>query len=325
MMLPEFYQIEGQLLDRRQRLQDTIAEISETKQFVNLLHEVDAALERIGNGTFGRCEVCREPIEQDRVQADPLVRFCLDHLDSTQKKALEQDLHLASRIQQAMLPQNDLVFNDWQIYYRYEPAGAVSGDYCDLVDMKNSKDMLFILGDVSGKGVAASMLMSHLHAIFHSLSTPASPIDGLVKRANRLLCESTLSTHYSTLVCGKLCQAGRVEICNAGHCPPVLIKAGKVVYLKTTGLPVGLICETQYSVHEIVMDHGDSLLLYTDGLSEAFRGEIQYSEERISLLASQLYRLSAREIVNGLQQDFSAFLSGNSLTDDLTIMVIKRD
>lgn len=319
-----FSQIQKQLLDRRHRLQDTMTEIGETTHFVNLLHEVDAALERIGNGTFGMCDVCCEPIEDDRLRANPLVRVCLDHLDKTQKRALEQDLQLASRIQQAMLPQNELVFNDWHIYYAYQSAGAVSGDYCDLVDLKNNRDLLFLLGDVSGKGVAASMLMSHLHAIFHSLSTPVTPIDELLKRANRLLCESTLSTHYSTLVCGKLSQSGRMEICNAGHCLPLLIQSGKVVPLSTTGLPVGLLCETSYSVHEVVMNHGDSLLLYTDGLSEGFHDEIEYGEERISQTAAQLHPLSAKEIVHGLQHDFAAFLSRQSPMDDLTIMVIKR-
>ena len=215
--------IRTQLIDRRQRLERVIDESKETARLVGLLQEVDSALEQVADGTYGACKTCGDPIEEELLLTDPLVSFCLDHLDSDQQRALEQDLELASRIQAALLPENGVRTGGWRIHYLYEPAGPVSGDYCDLVSFEGEDEgLLFVIGDVSGKGVAASMLMSHLHAIFHSLVSFDLSVAQLVERVSRLMCESTLPTHFATLICGKAAKDGKVEICNAGHLPPLV-------------------------------------------------------------------------------------------------------
>src|SRR6185369_2759205 len=112
-------------------------------------------------GTYGYCEVCKDPIEADRLLADPILRFCIDHLTPAQQHDLQEDLKLAARIQKGLLPQA-ISFDGWEVCYHYEPAGVVSGDYCDLIPSQ-SGDLYFVVGDVSGKGVPASMLMAHLH------------------------------------------------------------------------------------------------------------------------------------------------------------------
>jgi sigma-B regulation protein RsbU (phosphoserine phosphatase) len=136
-------------------------------------------------GSYGLCDLCHEPIEQDWLRADPLVRICLAHLTPDQQRAFEQDLDLASQIQGALLPKPSVTFEGWDITCHYEPAGPVNGDYCDLVYSESGrKELFFLLGDISGKGVAASLLMSHLHAIFRSLIALEMPVDQLVERAN---------------------------------------------------------------------------------------------------------------------------------------------
>jgi len=158
------------LLNRRQRLQNALGEFKETTQLMRLLKEVDSALERMNGDSYGLCQVCHEAIEEERLIADPLVQNCLGCLTPDQQRALEQDLDLASRIQTQLLPNKNLKLNGWEAYYHYEPAGPVSGDYCDLVTPEaETGDLFFLLGDVSGHGVAASLLMSHLHAAFRSL------------------------------------------------------------------------------------------------------------------------------------------------------------
>ena len=192
-----------QLNDRRQRLQAAVPAAAQPGRLLELLREVDAALERIDAGTYGRCEVCQDPIEDDRLAADPLVRFCVGDLTPGAQRALQHDLELAARIQRSLLPRPDRVFGGWEVHYRYEPAGPVSGDYCDVVLPDGDRAPLFFaLGDISGKGVAASMLMANLQAIFRSLLATGEPLQALVERANRVFCESTLPTHYATLVCG---------------------------------------------------------------------------------------------------------------------------
>src|SRR5438105_2951825 len=123
--------VQRQLLERRHRLTHAVEESGHTGYLNRLLQEVDAALARMDDGSYGICEYCHESIEGDRLIADPLVRFCLDHLTKGQKSALEQDLQLAASIQRGLLPKPDLACGGWRISYHYQPAGLVSGDYCD--------------------------------------------------------------------------------------------------------------------------------------------------------------------------------------------------
>ncbi|NIN68048.1 MAG: SpoIIE family protein phosphatase, partial [Anaerolineae bacterium] len=186
---------------------------------------------------------------------------CLGCLTPDQQRALQQDLDLASRIQTQLLPSKNLSLGGWEACYHYEPAGPVSGDYCDLVSPETEGgDLFFLLGDVSGHGVAASMLMAHLHAMFHSLIAVGLSADQLVERANRIFCESTISADYATLVCGRAGKSGEVEVCNAGHCPPLLVQGGEITGMDATGLPVGIFSSAEYSVQKVQLARGDSLL-----------------------------------------------------------------
>ena len=113
-------------------------------------------------------------IEADRLLCNPLLRFCLDHLSQDEQRALERDLTLAAGIQRTLLPRADWAIDGWQARYHYQPANLVSGDYCDLIESDGS--FLFLLGDVAGKGVAASMLMSNLHGTFRTLAGQHLPL-----------------------------------------------------------------------------------------------------------------------------------------------------
>ena len=124
--------VRSQLLDRRQKLETALVKFSESGGLRQLLQEVDAALDRLGAGAYGLCEVCHDPVETERLIADPLARFCLDHLSPHEQRMLERDLEMAARIQAELLPQPDSAFGPWHVARHYEAAGPVSGDYCDL-------------------------------------------------------------------------------------------------------------------------------------------------------------------------------------------------
>ncbi len=318
--------LHGQLLDRRQRLQAAISGVGEPEHLVHLLREVDSVLEKMDKGTFGLCETCHDPIEQERLIVDPLIRNCIDHLTSAEQRALEHDLDLAYQIQNALLPKQDLSVHGWTTSYHYKPAGPVSGDYCDLINPQGEDgSFFFLLGDVSGKGVSASILMAHLHAIFQSLMKAGLPVSELVEQANRIFCEATMSTHFATLVCGRALASGEVEICNAGHCFPLIVKGESVESIPSTGLPLGMFCTGQFSTEKLTMASGDILLLYSDGLSEALnKSGIQYGEERLHALVSKRRAHSPRELIGVCLEDLSEFRSGTPSADDLTIMVIQR-
>lgn len=108
METPLIFDFRPPLLERRRRLQEILAADGETAHLVRLMREIDAALERLDEGTYRLCEVCHESIETERLVADPLVCVCLDHLTEAQQRSLEHDLELAARIQAGLLPENDL-------------------------------------------------------------------------------------------------------------------------------------------------------------------------------------------------------------------------
>lgn len=320
-----FRDIQSQLIERRKKLKETISSKSSLKGLANLLMQVDSALERINNGTYGICEVCREQIEADRLIADPLITFCLNDLNKAQQKLLEDDLILASTIQNTLLPGNNISELGYEICYHYLPAGPVSGDYCDLVISQNGgEEIFFILGDITGKGIAASMLVTHMHAMFHSLIDLNLPLKKLMERANRLFCESSLYTHFITLICGKVIQTGEVEICNAGHCLPIIIKKDKIISIDSNGLPLGLFHQSEYSVNKFYLERGESIFLYTDGLSEARCGEEEFGVERINQIALMHYNTHSSEIINHFKNSWNEFIGDSDSRDDLTIMAIKR-
>ena len=318
--------VRHQLQDRKRRLEDALQKTPGAAQFERLLEEVDAALARVEAGSFGLCEVCHDNIEGDRLMADPLVRFCLDHLTEQEQRALEQDLQVAGRIQRGLLPEHDLSHGGWEFHYRYEPAGPVSGDYFDVMRPEgDGGDMLFLFGDVSGKGVPAAILMAHLHATFRSLIAEDFSVGQLVERANRVFRESTLSPYFATLVVGRASASGELEICNAGHWPPLVLSKGRVTAVDPTGLPVGAFYSTHYTSRTLSLAAGDTMILYTDGLSEARNhAGAEYGSERIANVLSASSHLGPRELAATCLDDLAAHLNGAPRADDLTLMVVRR-
>jgi sigma-B regulation protein RsbU (phosphoserine phosphatase) len=320
-----FEEIQVQLQDRRKKLEESINTSQNNLHLVNLLKEVDDALERIATGTYGLCDTCHEPIEHDRLLIDPLITFCLAHLSKSQQKSLERDLELAAQIQRSMLPKNDINLKGFEVNYYYSPAGLVSGDYCDIVMReKPEKEMLFIVGDVTGKGIAASMLMTHMHAMFHSLIDLNLPLEEIMVRANRLFCESSPYTHFVTMVCGKINEGGEVQLSNAGHCLPVLIRKDRIENINSTGLPLGVFCTGEYNVEKFVINPGESIFIYTDGLSEASNGKDEFGTEKINQIAGRNFNSSNESLFNTFLDEIKLFTKEEPQNDDLTFLSLHR-
>ena len=313
-----------QLVERRQKLENATNAFHRPEELTRLLQEVDAALHRMNDGTYGLCEVCHDPIETERLIADPLTRVCLGDLTPREQRELEEDLELAAQIQTKLLPPRTQQIDGWEVSYHYQAAGAVSGDYCDVIKGEDNS-LHFILGDVSGKGVAASMLMAHLNAMFRTLISINLPLEQMMERASRVFCESTLPTQYATLVCGRATSSGEVEICNAGHLPPFLVQQGNVTSIAATGLPVGVFCSESFSVSRVQMNQGDTLFLYTDGLSESRDGDgREYGADRLSKLLSDNPAVSSDAMISLCRQQLHTFAEGRFPKDDLTLMAIRR-
>jgi len=314
--------LHGQLEERKRRLETVIATTPGDANLEALLREVDSALDRFAAGTYGICEACHDCVERDRLLADPLIRYCLDHLNEHQRKALQRDLDLASELQRGLLPPADLKVHGWETSYHYAPAGPVSGDYCDLYP--HDGQLFFMLGDVSGKGVAASMRMTQLHALFRSLIGMGLPLAEIVGHINCFLCDSGLAGQYATLVCGRAEVGGDVEIFNAGHLPVIALEQDSARLLESTGFPLGMFREASFTAARLQLCAGDMLFLYTDGLSEAHGESGEYGIDRVvNLIARQTSR-HAPGVISACLEDLRGFASANPAMDDVTLLAIRH-
>ncbi len=315
--------IRDQLVERKGKLQQVMEHANDPSQLTGLLQQVDDAIARIGDGTYGVCTICHEDIGDEDLLCDPLLKICLSHLDQKEQRALESDLDYAGQIQRGLLPKNNINRNGWDFSYHYRPSGVVSGDFCDMIPIGDDS-FAFVLGDVSGKGVSASLMVSHLHALIRSLLSFGLPVKEIVKKANGLFRDSVISSNYATLVFGKASSNGEVEICIAGHNPPLMAQNGQVIELKATGIPVGLFRNTEYGIHKLQLGKDDFILLYSDGLTEAFNGQDEYGEERLCAQLRKCLKNHPQELINDLLNDHSKFLKDSKPGDDITVAVIRR-
>jgi phosphoserine phosphatase RsbU/P len=312
--------LRDQLLLRREKLGAAIAR-SQTANLVQLLEQVDKALEKVNAGTYGLCEHCLGTVEAERLITDPLTKLCLDCLNPSEARALEQDLALAARIQAGLLPCADTSAAGWNVAFHYKAASLVSGDYCDLMPYGN--DLYFMVGDVSGKGVAASLLMANLHAMFRSLIPTGLPLPQLVGRVNRIFSESTLPMQYATLVLGRAGADGEVEICNGGHPSPLHISASAVKAIQSSALPIGMFLDQEFPSVRLNAAPGDSLVLYTDGFTETSDvGGVEYGDHRLGSVLHGRHGHGSRQLLEACVKDLHSFRDGSSTLDDQTLMVL---
>jgi len=314
--------VREQLLAGRARLSEVVGG-NESERLLRLLEEVDSALHRIDHGEFGVCEVCQGTVEEERLRENPLARVCLDCLTPKQQRALEYDLELAAQIQKGLLPPSDVAFPGWDISYHYQPAGVVGGDYCDLIP-GNDGELNFVMADVSGKGVAAAMLSSNLRAIFRSLIPIGLTTSELMTRANRLFRQSALPTQYATLVFGKTTTAGELEIVNAGHLPVMLGSSTGTRLFESTSQPLGMFEDQVFTPAKARMHVGDTLVLYTDGISEAENdGGDEYGVARLRALIEMHCSGCPNKLVDACKQQLDGFRGSKDRFDDETLLAIQ--
>ena len=315
--------IREQLNVRKERLNEAVKQIPDRSNLIGLIQQVDNALQKLDHGTYGICEVCNDHVEEDRLFIDPLVSVCIGCLDEAQRHALESDLEFAAKIQRNLLPRNHQSLSGWDFSYHYNPAGPVSGDFTDIIPL-NDNSVIFIIGDVSGKGISASLMMSHLHGLIHSLLSFGLPVNEIIKKANRLFNESTIHSNYATMVIGRAYADGTIEIAVAGHNPPLLVKNNNVKSISATGVPVGLFSDAEYGVNKFTLDKGDAILLYTDGLTESSVNEIEYGEQRVIEQLASTNGSAPRVLIDQLINNHRTWLQDSKPSDDVTVLAVKR-
>jgi len=238
---------------------------------------------------------------------------------------LEKELEIARGIQESFLPDRPPVMPGLDLYGINLSYGEVGGDYYDFIPIVDSQLGLAI-GDVSGKGVAASLLMATFRASLLAEIRNQYAIRRILEKVNRLLFESMDSGKFVTAFYGVLDVKNRVfTFSNAGHNPPLLLRAnGTVEWLSEGGLPLGILADAVYEERPVPLATGDVLVLYTDGVTEASNNtEEQYGTKRLEDIVRKLRDLSAAEIVRSIEHDVEAFTGEVHLNDDLTLVVAR--
>jgi sigma-B regulation protein RsbU (phosphoserine phosphatase) len=320
--------LETRSLERLVARKDHLARLTSSRKeqrWVDLMRQVDAAIGAIEVGTWGICAVCHDPMNPTRLEDDPLLQVCLECLSEVERRALERDLQSAGKVQRALLPPTHLVQDGWEVAYHWEPRGVVSGDHVDLIpSAAPGRPLHVLLGDVSGKGVAASLLQAHLHALFRALVPTGIPLPELFKRANELFAEATSSVSYATLAALRLGGDGGFSIANAGHPRPLLADGRGVRPIEGGGLPLGLFCDSVYTERGLKLQVGQTLLLYTDGWTEGARESREFGIGRAAASLRRGARLPLPELLASCRADLEHFLDGSPRGDDLTLVAVRR-
>jgi sigma-B regulation protein RsbU (phosphoserine phosphatase) len=304
---------------------DEITRSSPEPQLLDLLQRVDDALQEMRVGTWAVCGVCQEPISAAGMEEHPLVSICLGCMTEEQRDELERDLESAARVQRKLLPPARVSHDGWEIGYLWEPFGVVSGDHVDLVRPGSENGPLHVLlGDVAGKGVAASLVQSQLHTLLRALAPLETNLSDLLARANRMLFDATTSSFYVTLTALRMYPDGRVVLGNAGHPRPLLADTRGVRPVEDASVPLGMLEDAAYVERGLRLRSGDTLLLYTDGWTEAERDEEEYGVGRAAAALRRARDLPVDELLAECRRDLARFLDEGTRRDDLTLVAVRR-
>jgi sigma-B regulation protein RsbU (phosphoserine phosphatase) len=243
-----------------------------------------------------------------------------------EQKRLAREVQSAKDILAYILPAELASTAGYELRAYHRPCLEVGGD---LYDVKNLRDgrMLFLTGDVAGKGLGAALLVSNIMPIVSVLMEEPQDLTDVVRRLNRQIYLSTDPVHYATLFLGILDpETGDVEYVNAGHNPPYLVRPGhEIEEVPATSVPIGMLEGAPFESGRLTIEPGGLLFLFSDGIPEAQdkAGDF-YEEERLKKLIDQVRERSADEISASVRADLQTFVGDASPTDDITMLLLKR-
>ncbi len=243
-----------------------------------------------------------------------------------ERERMERELELAKEIQQSFQPSAPPVMDDYEFQGISFSCYEIGGDYYDFI-LQDDGQTLIALGDVSGKGTAAALLMSSLHASIHAQVAAKTSLYEMVKSVNLYLAENTPSNRFITLfIAGLDPQTGILNYINAGHNPPLVGRAdGKVEQLESGGFPLGIMPMAEYEVGQIELKSGEALVIYSDGVTEAVNEkDEEFGMERLIEVIRKNLKASASGLRDKVESALSSFTQTTPANDDITLVIVKR-
>lgn len=246
--------------------------------------------------------------------------------EAIEKQRMEDELKIAREIQQGLLPEHLPEVEGFEIAAVNIPSKQVGGDYYDALQ-RSAGEYVIAIGDVSGKGTPAALLMANVQAALRTLVPIESSLPKATAQINDLTSSNTRGSKFITFFWGILDVKSRtLRYVNAGHNPPMLIRTdGSLEKLEVGGLLLGIIkTQTPYQEGSVRFQSGDTLVMYTDGVSEAMDSEGRdFTEERLELALKRHGGLPAEEIIRRVQQELESHTKDTPQSDDITMLVLK--
>jgi phosphoserine phosphatase RsbU/P len=243
--------------------------------------------------------------------------------ETMEKARMEQEMRIAAEIQQALLPKAGRSGVFFKAAAASLPCRSIGGDFYDYVDLSNGS-LGFALGDVAGKGPPAALLSAMMQGIFAAQAASSDPPSLTVGRVNLALYRRGIESRFVTLMYGALYPDGRLQYCNAGHNPPLVVGPKDFRRLERGGPIVGLFEGATYEEETVTLNVGDWLIVYSDGVSEALSAEgEEYGEARILTVVRKNLEMEPQALLESLFADVRDFARGAAQSDDITAMVLR--
>lgn len=244
-----------------------------------------------------------------------------------ERDRMERELQLAREIQQRFQPTAAPKVEGYELQGISFPCYEIGGDYYDFIKRPDGR-IVITLGDVSGKGTAAALLMSSLHAAIHAQCEAHEEISKTLCAVNDYLAENTPPNRFVTLFYAELNPSnGELQFINAGHNPPLIARAasGAIEQLGSGGLPLGILPNASYQEGHTALEHGDLLVIYSDGVTETQNPEgEEFGVQRLSDVMARNITASAAGVRDRIEAALTKFAAGTSSVDDITMVIVKR-
>lgn len=243
--------------------------------------------------------------------------------ETLEKARIEHELKIAAEIQRALLPAGRHDGAYYQASGTSLQARSIGGDFFDFIEQVDGT-FGFLVGDVAGKGPAAALLTSKILGIFSAFTSVGDDPAQTVDHINKVLTRRAIDARYATLLYGQLDRAGQLTFCNGGHNPPLIYGRDGLRRLEAGGMPVGLFDAAPYTADRVTMQPGDTLVLYSDGVTEAHNvaGE-EFGEARMVEVLQRAHHESAAAILDQLVGAVRTFAHGAEQYDDVTAVIVK--
>ncbi|MCK5739045.1 serine/threonine-protein phosphatase [bacterium] len=241
------------------------------------------------------------------------------------KLLMRSEFQAGRAVQQALLPHKNPAIPGWDVCLYTRPANEVGGDLVDYHTLDKRRWGL-VLGDVSGKGLGAALYMARLQAVLRAFAPESNSIVDLLGKTNRFFCQDGLPEKFASLIYIELdTNACELSLSNAGHLPPLLIQDGQLHEIDSKSPALGIIPNATYHRRKLDLEPGNTLVLYSDGVTEAFNtGQELFGEERLQRLLPKISSATAADIADKIISAVDGFSQQTQPSDDLSLLIIKR-